>query len=143
MSSSDWNIKRSCPECGSDFRVRMDAPSIDERLFVSQLKDEWVSVNGKMYRLTWYDCPSCGLRIFVQADDKRTENLLRKCKDVITRMNDKSTHRWDNSKKQSEYLKKLRSDLAASRRRVENEITGRAIVDRHTGTAHRLVFYHE
>lgn len=143
MSSSDWKINRSCPECQAKFLVQNEAPSIDERLSVSQLMSEWMSINGKSYRLTWYDCPACGRRIFVQADDRRTENILKKIVDVMARMDDKSTHRWDNHKKQSEYMKKLRSDLAESRKRVEKLVSGSVIVDRHSGTSHEVVFTHE
>lgn len=143
MSSDFWKIQRQCPECEAKFTVQTDEPGIEERLNVSQLKSEWMSIKGKSYRLTWYDCPSCGLRIFVQGDDWRTENILKKIVDVIARMQDKSTHRFDNQKKQSEYLKKLRRDLAESRKRVENEVSGCDIVDRHNETSHKVVFYHE
>lgn len=142
MSSNDLQIKCKCPECNHEFHVSQDAVSEEMRLEMSQLKSEWMTINGKSYRLTWYDCPSCGLRIFVQGDDWRTEKILKKCIDVVTRMNDKSTHRFDNEKKQSGYLNKLRTDLAESRKRVESEVTGKQIVDRHSSTSHEVRFYH-
>lgn len=142
MSSSNLSIKATCTECGHEFHVQMDEPSQEQKFLTSQLKSEWFTINGKPYRLTWYDCPSCGKRIFVQCDDWRTEKLLKKCIDVTSRMSNKSTHRWDNSKKQSGYLERLRNDLAESRKRAEAEVEGKQIVDRHAGTAHELVFYH-
>lgn len=141
-NQNGMQIKCRCPECGHVFHVSQDAVADEDRLNRSQLRSEWMSVNGKSYRLTWYDCPSCGLRIFVQGDDWRTEKLLNKCVDVVTRMNDKSTHRFDNERKQSGYLNRLRTDLAESRKRVENELTGKRIVDMHSGNAHEIRFYH-
>lgn len=142
MPSNDLQIKCKCPECDHEFHVSQDVVNEEMRLEMSQLKSEWMTINGKSYRLTWYDCPSCGLRIFVQGDDWRTEKILNKCIDVVTRMNDKNTHRFDNEKKQSGYLNKLRTDLAESRKRVESEVTGKQIVDRHSGTSHEVRFYH-
>ena len=142
MLSNDLQIKCTCPECSSEFHVSMAEPSVDNHLHEAQLKSEWLMISGKSYRLTWYDCPACGLRMFVQGDDWRTEKLLKKCIDVTTRMGDKSTHRFDNARKQSEYLAKLRNDLAQSRKRVEDEVTGKNIIDRHSGVSHEVAFYH-
>ena len=143
MTSNKLNVKGTCPECKHTFYVYNEVPSNENNLNESKLQSEWLTINGKSYRLTWYDCPSCGCRIFVQGDDWRTERLLRKCIETVAKMKDKRSHRFDNAKKQSEYLKKLRKDLAESRKRVENEVSGKSIIDRITGNKHLVVFRHE
>lgn len=127
-----------CKECSQRFFI-VDSCDVNSP-FESELHSEWLSVDFKSVKLTWYECPACGARHYVQADDWRTERIEAKCKDVVTRMADKSTHRFDNRRKLSEYLAKLQNDLASSRKRVENEVNGKQIMDFHTMAQHLVVF---
>ena len=139
---SGMELKCICPECKSEFHT-VAREVLEGEEGISGLESGWFNVNGKAYKLTWYDCPSCGLRIYVQCDDQKTEQKLKKCMGVIAAMNDKRTHRFDNHRKQSEHLAKLRADLAETRKRLEKAVSGAEIIDRHNGTSHVVRFYHE
>ena len=134
-------IRRQCTECNQSFVVFANEPA--NRLFEAELVSKWMPINGKMYKLTWYDCPSCGKRFFVQCDDKHTEFVLKKIEETMKALNDKSTHRFDNIKRQKQSINKKRKDLARSRKVIEDAISGYKFIDRESGNEYEIEFYHE
>ena len=96
-------------------------------------------VNGQSIFLTYYDCPHCGKRHFVQIDDASSlQELVRVTNEfrslMVKRQKGKSI-----SRKQSEQFKKSRQHLSDYRMSLMREFTGKTIYDE-TGANYELRF---
>ena len=60
-----------CEDCKQKFEI-----TSGEAAYSITHKKEF-NVNGQSIFLTYYDCPSCGRRHYVQIDDKTSLNKLR------------------------------------------------------------------
>lgn len=128
-----FSLTFQCENCKKHFPISIDmAPNAIAH------KKEFV-VNGKSIFLTYYDCPECGKRHFVQIDDTKSMQDLVKIKQqfvafAIARKKGKVI-----TKKKSEKFKKARQDLSAHRINLMKEFTGKTIVDE-TGKEYELRF---
>ena len=96
-------------------------------------------VNGQSIFLTYYDCPYCGKRHFVQIDDTSSlQELVRVTNEfkslMVKRQKGKSI-----SRKQSEQFKKSRQHLSDYRTNLMKNFTGKVVYDE-TGCAYVLRF---
>lgn len=64
-----------CEDCHKRFAINKD--NVIQREFES---------NGQSILLTYYDCPDCGRRHFVQIDDKESGYKLQACKTQMTNL---------------------------------------------------------
>lgn len=131
--SDDFNLTFQCECCKKHFPI-----SINEAPNSINHKKEF-KINGKSIFLTYYDCPDCKKRHFVQIDDINTIQELTKIKKqfvafAIARKEGKSI-----SKNQSEKFKKARKNLSSYRTSLMKEFTGKIIVDEN-GIEHELRF---
>lgn len=131
--SESINVMFQCENCKKHFPI-----SIDEAPNSITHKKEF-EVNGQSIFLTYYDCPECGKRHFVQIDDVKSLQELTKIKKqfvafAVARKKGKSI-----SRKQSDKFKKARQDLSIYRTNLMKEFTGKMITDV-TGNTYELRF---
>ena len=103
-------------------------------------KKEFFDVNGESIFLTYYDCPSCGRRHYVQIDDANSIDQLKEIKRMfislmIAKHKDKKI-----SKKQSAKFKKARQNLSDYRMKLMKEYTGKLVRSDETESYSELRF---
>lgn len=123
------NVKAICQRCKEAF-------SVSEENLVYQ--KEFV-YDGQSIFLTYFDCPKCGRRHFVQIDDQKSKELLERCKrDFVSMSISKSKGQIKKNRKKKfdaerKYLSEFRNKLA-------KEYSGRQVVDLETGNTFVLLF---
>ena len=129
----EFNLIFECKDCKKKFPVTQDqAPNSLTH------KKEFTS-NGQSIFLTYYDCPYCGKRHFVQIDDTSSlQELVRVTNEfkslMIKRQKGKTV-----SKKQSDKFKKSRQHLSDYRMNLMKQFTGKLATDE-TGAEYVLRF---
>lgn len=123
-------VKAICQKCKSSF-------DISEENLVYQKE---YSYEGQSIFLTYFDCPKCNRRHFVQIDNQKSKELLERCKMDFTRLSiakSKGQVIKNNRKKkfdaERKYLSKFRNELV-------KEYSGRQVVDLETGNIFVLLF---
>lgn len=128
-----FNLMFQCENCKQTFPVSQEhAPN-------SLTHKKEYMVNGQSIFLTYYDCPHCGKRHFVQIDDKNSLQELERNKTEFYRLAARRRKGKTISKKQSENFKKARQHLAEYRMKLMKEYTDKSIVDE-SGTVFILRF---
>ncbi len=128
-----FNLMFECEDCKKKF------PITGEQAPNSLTHKKEFKSNGQSIFLTYYDCPHCGKRHFVQIDDINSlQELVRVTKEfkslMIKRQKGKTI-----SKKQSDKFKKSRQHLSDYRMNLMKDFTGKLAIDE-TGTEHVLRF---
>lgn len=132
--NNSFNLMVECEECKKQFPVSQNqAPNSINH------KREY-KVNGQSIFLTYYDCPHCGKRHFVQIDDANSLQQLVKTKNMFIKLSIAKKKGKSISKKQSENFNKSRQDLSNYRINLMKEFTGKTIVDSETGEETILKF---
>ena len=122
-----------CEDCKQKFSVSQgQAPNSLTH------KKEYKS-NGQSIFLTYYDCPHCGKRHFVQIDDISSMQELVRVTNEFKSLMVKRQKGKIISKKQSDKFKKSRQHLSDYRMTLMKEFTGKSAVDE-TGTEYILRF---
>lgn len=98
------------------------------------------NVNGKSIFLTYYDCPKCGRRHFVQIDDATSIEKFEKVKGMFIKLAVMKHRGEEFPKKQSVKFKKARQDLSDYRIKLMKEYTGKLIRNNETETDFELRF---
>lgn len=111
-----------CKVCNAKFDI-----GADSKVQVSHKKE--FKVNGQSIFLTYYDCPSCGKRYFVQIDDSNSLRELWKVKKQFTELAIARREDKEILKKQSEKFKKARQHLSDYRTKLMKEYTGKCAID--------------
>ena len=122
------NFLVECEECKKKFNVSG---------FITHKKE--FKVNGRSIYLTYYDCPQCGKRHFVQIDDKESLQELERNKIEFRKLAAKRKKDKPITKRQSENFKNSRQHLAEYRIKLMKEFTGKSIIDE-SGTVFILRF---
>ena len=112
-----------CEECKKKFPVTQDQASNS-----LTHKKEFIS-NGQSIFLTYYDCPHCGKRHFVQIDDASSLQELVRVTNEFRSLMAKRQKGKVISKKQSDKFKKSRQHLSEYRLNLMKEFTGKLAVD--------------
>lgn len=129
----EFNLMFECEECKKKFPVsREQAPNSLTH------KKEFIS-NGQSIFLTYYDCPHCGKRHFVQIDDKNSLQELVRVTNEFKALAIKRQKGKTISQKQSDKFKKSRQHLSDYRMNLMKEFTGKTAVDA-TGIEYELRF---
>lgn len=122
-----------CEECKQKFAIGSEqAPN-------SLTNKKEFKVNGLSIFLTYYDCPFCGKRHFVQIDDANSLSILRDVVKQFSRLANKRRQYKDIPEKQSTKFKKTRQRLSDYRLGLMKEYTGKVIQDE-AGTEYTLRF---
>lgn len=123
-----------CEDCKTKFRI-----SAGEAVNAVTHKKEF-NVNGQSIFLTYYDCPSCGRRHYVQIDDKTSLNKLREVSQQFVKLSIAKKKGKDIPQKQSAKFKKARQNLSDYRMNLMKEYTGKLIHDNETDSDFELRF---
>lgn len=110
-----------CEDCKHKFEVFSNEEIV-------KYKKEF-DINGKSIFLTYYDCPSCGRRHFVQIDDNVSLSKYNKVKKMFVEMAVAKRKGKKISEKQQEKFKKARKNLSDYRMKLMKEYTGKSIID--------------
>lgn len=127
------NILFQCEDCKERFSVSQEqGPNSLTH------KKEFKS-NGQSIFLTYYDCPSCGRRHFVQIDDESSLQELVRVTNEFYKLAAMRKRGKKISKRQSENFKKSRQHLAEYRMKLMEGYTDKSAVDE-TGMEYILRF---
>lgn len=86
------------------------------------------NINGQSIFLTYYDCPTCGKRHFVQIDDIKSKQMLVCVTTMFTKLAVAKKKGKEISKKQSEKFKKARRDLSNYRMNLMKEYADETVM---------------
>lgn len=113
-----------CQNCGKRFEVS----SGNE---VVQHKKEF-KANEQSIFLTYYDCPECGRRHYVQIDTVQTLQELKEVERMFIKLSVAKTKGKQPPQSQSAKFKKAREHLAQSRTDLMKQFTGKLVHDSET-----------
>lgn len=125
------NIKVICKDCNKEVKIN-DYDVTHEKEF----EDE----NGQTILLSYFDCPSCQERQYVQVDNGQTLVIKRdniKMFRRLSRLRDKGKQ---IPKQQSEKFGKLREELTNKRNELMKQYDGSLVTDTETGEQVKLSF---
>lgn len=119
--SKTFNLLFECEDCKKRFSVSSEqAPN-------SLTHKKKFIVNGQSIFLTYYDCPHCGKRHFVQIDDEKSLFDLREVKKMFVKLSVAKLKDKEISQKQLAKFKKARQYLSDYRIKLMKEYTGKSI----------------
>lgn len=129
-----FKLMFECEDCKQKFPITQGQAS-NSLTYKKEFK-----LNGQSIFLTYYDCPYCSKRHFVQIDDVSSlQELVR----VINEFKFLAAKRQKGkiiSKKQSDKFKKARQHLSDYRMNLMKEYTGKLVHDNETETEFVLRF---
>lgn len=131
---SELSLMVECEECKMQFNI-----SSQDAINCVKHKKEY-KINERSIFLTYYDCPNCGKRHFVQIDDDYTLKILKDVKKIFTKM---AANRVKNKivpKSQSDKYKRQIKHLRSCRNKLMKEFTGVILHDDETDTSFELRF---
>jgi DNA-directed RNA polymerase subunit RPC12/RpoP len=129
-----FKLMFECEDCKKKFPVTQDqAPN-------SLTHKKEFNSNGQSIFMTYYDCPHCGKRHFVQIDDTNSLQELVRVTNEFKSLMVKRQKGKHISKKQSDKFKKSRQHLSDYRMNLMKEFTGKTATDKETGIEYVLRF---
>lgn len=131
---SGMSLLVECEGCKNRFQIGAAGAAVQ----VTHKKK--YEANGRSIFLTYYDCPKCGRRHFVQIDDNRTLELLKGEQRMFVKLAAKRTKDKSIPKSQSDKYKKQTKHLRDCRMKLMKEFTGVMLHDDETDTSFELRF---
>lgn len=132
--TSGVSLMVECEGCKARFQI-----STGDAVGHLQHKKEY-RVNGRQIFLTFYDCPSCGRRHYVQIDDSRTLEMLKTNSRQFVKLSTKRKNDKPIPEKQLDKYKKTVKHLRDCRIALMKEFTGVILHDDETGEDFELRF---
>lgn len=133
----DASFSVMCNNCKEKLKVGKDIKPSEIKH-----KKKYV-VNGKEIFLTYFECPKCKIRQFVQIDDKNTLSELKEVKKQFRNLSLKRRLGNEIDKEQSDKFKEAREHLAQSRIRLARKYTGTLVHDNETDLNFEMRFDYE
>lgn len=121
-----FKLMFECEDCKQKFPVTQDQASNS-----LTHKKEYKS-NGQSIFLTYYDCPKCGRRHYVQIDDAASLNKLKEVSRQFVKLAVLKKSGKEIPQKQSAKFKKARQNLSDYRMNLMKEYTGKLLHDNET-----------
>lgn len=109
-----------CEDCGIKFRLGKYA-------FDVSYNSKYTAKDGRLIWLTYYDCPKCGKRHYVQIDDVRSNQMKKEVTVMFCRLSKKRLNFKDIPKSQNEKFKKLNKLLEDYRFGLKKEFNGQKL----------------
>lgn len=132
MRNNPLSLMVECEECKEKFSVTSETSSVTH-------KREF-RVDGRSIYLTYYDCPKCGRRHFVQIDDEKSLELLEANEKQFAHNAVIKTRGQKLRKKKVDQYKDTQKHLANYRRELMKEFTGKEVYDDERGSSFELRF---
>ena len=123
-----------CEGCKHRFEI-----TSNEAAYLVTHKKEF-NVNGQSIFLTYYDCPKCGRRHYVQIDDATSLNKLKEVSRQFVKLAVLKKKDKEIPQKQSAKFKKARQNLSDYRMNLMKEYTGKLLHDNETDSDFELRF---
>lgn len=112
-----------CNNCGIRINVNL----------VNNYQERFICDGDDIF-LTFYECPGCLLRQFVQVDDKYSIETLREAKKMFYDISKAKINGYDVSQKKSNKLKRLNEKLRKQRSELTVKYQDRIITDEKNNT---------
>lgn len=132
MRDNPLSLIVECEECHEKFSITAEMSSVTH-------KREF-RVDGRSIYLTYYDCPKCSRRHFVQIDDEKSLELLKVNEGQFVHNAVLRTRGQKLRKKKIDQYKDAQKRLANYRRGLMKEFTGKEIYDEERGSSFELGF---
>lgn len=97
--------------------------------------------DGKSICLTYYDCPKCGERYFVQIDDETSLSMLDSIKKTFIKLAYRKKCGKKVSKKENTKFAEARADLGKYRTNLMKIYTGKTVYDEESSKEYVLRFF--
>lgn len=101
---------------------------------------EFVDKDRQSIFITYFDCPNCCKRHFVQIDNGKTLNLKRENIKMFRKLSKLRQANKQIPKQQSDKFSKLREKLAKERNELMEQYTNNIVTDTETGENIKLSF---
>lgn len=129
VETNKLHVHAKCEECEQHFDVGLHTKVKKEEFIDRDAKDA-----GQKIWLTYFDCPHCGRRYFVQVDTIETNRLLLEITKLVgkTLRAKKAGKSAKLKNKQTKYkykYKELETDLTVIRNRLVHTYNGHRVVD--------------
>ena len=134
INQEQMSLLVECESCKEKFRITVGNASNA----VTHKKE--FNVNGQSIFLTYYDCPKCGRRHYVQIDDTVSLNKLKKISGQFIKLAVLKKKGKEIPQEQSAKFKKARQNLSNYRMNLMKEYTGKLLHDNETDSDFELRF---
>lgn len=111
-----------CEECGTKFSLGQNGVEVSYGV-------PFTSKDGRSIFITYYDCPKCDRRHYVQIDDTRSNQMKRETSVMFRKLSKKRLSFKDIPRSQNEKFKKLNNKLEDYRLELKKEFNGQIIID--------------
>lgn len=132
MRNNPLSLMVECEECKEKFSIATDTSSVT-------YKREFRVEERSIY-LTYYDCPKCGKRHFVQIDDEKSLELLKVNEGQFVHNAVLRTRGKKLRKKKIDQYKDVKRRLTNYRGELMKEFTGKELYDEERGSSFELRF---
>lgn len=123
--------KVECKKCKSVFTISPTNITFDKRF-----EDK----NGKSILVTYFDCPDCQERHFVQIDDTHSREIKKKVTKMFGKLSVCKNKNISIPKQQQNKFNGLRTTLMMSRQQLMKQYEGSIVTDTETGEQITLNF---
>lgn len=134
-----FKLMFECEDCKQKFSIIKDQ-KISSLTHKSLIHKKEYKLNGQSIFLTYYDCPKCGRRHYVQIDDAVSLNKLKEVSKQFVKLAAAKKEGKEISQKQSAKFKKARQNLSDYRMKLMKEYTGKLLHDNETDSDFVLRF---
>lgn len=110
-----------CEDCGAKFQVGADGAEMKYGV-------PFKTKGGRSIFVTYYDCPKCDRRHYVQVDDAHSNQMKKEVSTLFVKLSKKRLDFREIPKKQNEKFKKLNKKLDNYRFRLKKELNGESLV---------------
>lgn len=114
-----FKVKMNCIQCEKEMSI--GAPEL-KRVQAS-------TVDGEHLWLMYFDCTHCGTRNFVQVDNDKTQKLLKDEAKLMLTVIKMKRHGKSCSKRLSEKRKRISDDLAKTRKKLAEYVSGQVVIN--------------
>lgn len=110
-----------CEECSAKFYLGNNGVEMKYGV-------PFTTKDGRSIFITYYDCPKCGRRHYVQIDDVHSNNMKKEVLKRFVRLSKKRLNDDDIPKEQNERFKKLNNKIENYRFELKKEFNGQIII---------------
>lgn len=110
-----------CESCSNKFYLGNDGVKINYDV-------PFKTIDGRSIFITYYDCPECGRRHYVQVDNVRTNQIKKEAFIMFRKLSKKRLSDKDIPVQQNEKFKKLNKKLEDYRFNLKKEFNNQMVV---------------
>ena len=119
--SKGINVSVECEECKGKFIVgKLGSVSVQSNEY---------NCDGQLIRLTYYDCPHCQRRHYVQVDDDTSKQMLQKVTQQFVALSVAKKSGRNIPQKHLNRFKSSRQQLADYRTELMKKVSGKRVVN--------------